>query len=456
MDEEDVIPGQQWRPKIEKAIHESDFFLACLSENSISKRGFLQREIKKALDVWQEKLPDDIYLIPVLLEKCKVPESLADFQWVEIHEQGGWSKLLKAIRIRTNNDYMQIKPAVYHSEKPMHSSLRTNTSSTSETTATKNQEPIHADKSLDNVKGMNKLPLVVFPEEMTNYLKDAAPEYWKSLDEGTKEFIVTLGTKLEPIVQVSPPTPIPLVRGFENLALGSLGENFSQICALVPKLDPGILRLLLTLAALKTTSMLRENAAQDRNTGVWTLLFTINLDPEMLDCYHLDKFLDWFQHYRSNNIIFEVNEKTTINYLKRLKILQSDFKLRFCADDFNDWDQDVKKALCKRVEMSKVDYKTFVAAMDVRGDCPNEAIRRIAAHRIPGKPLIVEGIENPNYLRFLQEHWPSDKYGHLFGQGYIVEPGHPWDTWTTDLRTFGLPGGHFLASPVNTSKHAHH
>ena len=32
---------------------------------SVNQRGFLQSEIRQALEVWKEKLPDDIYLIPV-------------------------------------------------------------------------------------------------------------------------------------------------------------------------------------------------------------------------------------------------------------------------------------------------------------------------------------------------------------------------------------------------------
>jgi hypothetical protein len=68
MDQRDILPGEQWRFCIPQAIRNSDFFLACLSKNSVTKRGFLQKEIRDALDIWQEKLTSDIYLIPVRLE----------------------------------------------------------------------------------------------------------------------------------------------------------------------------------------------------------------------------------------------------------------------------------------------------------------------------------------------------------------------------------------------------
>jgi DNA-binding NarL/FixJ family response regulator len=99
MDTKDILPGERWKSSIQKAIRRSDFFLACLSANSVNKRGFLQKEIKDALDIWQEMLDSDIYLIPVRLEDCEVPESLCEFQWVDLLEEDGWTQLVKAIQV---------------------------------------------------------------------------------------------------------------------------------------------------------------------------------------------------------------------------------------------------------------------------------------------------------------------------------------------------------------------
>ena len=97
MDKKDILPGEDWKSTTQRAIRHSDFFLTCLSANSI-KRGFLQKEIKDALDIWQEMFDSDIYLIPVRLEDCEVPESLRDFQWVNLFEEDGWTRLVKAIQ----------------------------------------------------------------------------------------------------------------------------------------------------------------------------------------------------------------------------------------------------------------------------------------------------------------------------------------------------------------------
>ena len=42
----DILPGELWVNSIQTAIQNSDFFLACLSKNSVDKRGMLQKEIK--------------------------------------------------------------------------------------------------------------------------------------------------------------------------------------------------------------------------------------------------------------------------------------------------------------------------------------------------------------------------------------------------------------------------
>jgi hypothetical protein len=99
IDTKDILPGEQWKSSIQKAIRRSDFFLACLSKNSVSKRGWIQKEIKGALDMWEEKLDSDIYLIPVRLEDCEVPERLRDFQWVDLFEEDGWTRLVEAIQV---------------------------------------------------------------------------------------------------------------------------------------------------------------------------------------------------------------------------------------------------------------------------------------------------------------------------------------------------------------------
>lgn len=104
MDTHDILPGQNWAVSIKRGLRNANFFIACLSSNSVRKRGFLQKEFKIALDLWQEKLEDDIYLIPVRLDSCEAPESLSHLQWVNLFEEDGWSRLAKALHIETQGN----------------------------------------------------------------------------------------------------------------------------------------------------------------------------------------------------------------------------------------------------------------------------------------------------------------------------------------------------------------
>jgi hypothetical protein len=100
LDEEDLLPGQDWKQAIATAVRSSVVVLVCLSKSSIAKTGFVQREIKDALDVADEQPDGSIFLIPVRLEDCDVPQRLCRWHWVNLFDKGGYDKLLNSLRVR--------------------------------------------------------------------------------------------------------------------------------------------------------------------------------------------------------------------------------------------------------------------------------------------------------------------------------------------------------------------
>jgi len=100
MDEEDLVAGQDWRREITKEVKACDIILVCLSQGSASKTGFVQREIKLALDVAEEKPEGAIFLIPVRLEECIVPDRLNQWHWVNYYDENGFEKLIRALYTR--------------------------------------------------------------------------------------------------------------------------------------------------------------------------------------------------------------------------------------------------------------------------------------------------------------------------------------------------------------------
>ena len=75
LDEENILPGQDWDHEIRGAIRRADATIVCLSRGSINKEGYLQREIKHALDVFEEKREGSIFIIPAKLEECELPSA---------------------------------------------------------------------------------------------------------------------------------------------------------------------------------------------------------------------------------------------------------------------------------------------------------------------------------------------------------------------------------------------
>lgn len=116
LDEEKLLAGQNWRVEIPRAVRESDVVVVCLSNKSITKEGYIQKEIKFALDNADEKPEGTIFLIPARLEDCIVPERLSGWQWVDLFEDNGFIKLLRSLKLRADQVGTMIEPSLYGDE----------------------------------------------------------------------------------------------------------------------------------------------------------------------------------------------------------------------------------------------------------------------------------------------------------------------------------------------------
>src|SRR5262252_9318173 len=96
LDDVNILPGQDWDLEINETVRESDAVIVCLSRSSITKEGYVQKEIRAGLGVADEKPEGIIFLIPLKLEECVVPEKLRRYQWAELFTESGYEKLLQA------------------------------------------------------------------------------------------------------------------------------------------------------------------------------------------------------------------------------------------------------------------------------------------------------------------------------------------------------------------------
>jgi formylglycine-generating enzyme required for sulfatase activity len=106
LDTESLLPGQNWKMMISKEMKESSFFLALLSSDSLGKRGYVNKELKFALDILDEFPLDEIYLIPVYIDPCEpLDERLRDIHGIHLYEsyERGVKKLIHALNHYTKS-----------------------------------------------------------------------------------------------------------------------------------------------------------------------------------------------------------------------------------------------------------------------------------------------------------------------------------------------------------------
>lgn len=92
-----ILPGDEWDEEIQGAFSSADVYLIFLSPRSVSKRGYVQREIYDALEKQKYNLVGDIGLIPVLLEECEVPTKISSkYQYVRLPDD--WHLVVQSLK----------------------------------------------------------------------------------------------------------------------------------------------------------------------------------------------------------------------------------------------------------------------------------------------------------------------------------------------------------------------
>ena len=113
LDEKNILPGQRWGTAIREAMRNAHVIIICLSKLSTEKEGHFQREIKNALDIFQEKPENTIFIIPLKFDECVMPPSLTDIQyhWVGSSSlDANYPKLLDSLKARAIDLWGSLTP----------------------------------------------------------------------------------------------------------------------------------------------------------------------------------------------------------------------------------------------------------------------------------------------------------------------------------------------------------
>lgn len=100
-DQERLLPGQKWATEVRKAVRQCDYFIAVISTRSLTKRGFVQRELRQAIDLLDEFPEGSVFIIPARLDDCVIQEErLLSLQYVNLFPSWdvGVEVILKTLR----------------------------------------------------------------------------------------------------------------------------------------------------------------------------------------------------------------------------------------------------------------------------------------------------------------------------------------------------------------------
>jgi hypothetical protein len=102
LDAEKLQPGQDWQHEIRKALLKCDTALVCLTRNFDKHHGYRHEELKLALEKANFLPIDEVFIMPVRLEECGMPEALIHLHRVDLFKAGGYKKLITALRNPSN------------------------------------------------------------------------------------------------------------------------------------------------------------------------------------------------------------------------------------------------------------------------------------------------------------------------------------------------------------------
>jgi hypothetical protein len=89
--------GTDFRSKIEASLRSSDAVVICFSKRLVRKIGFVQRELRWALDAANERPAGVRFVFPVKLEPCEIPSDFETWQYQQSRGRVGYQDLAEAL-----------------------------------------------------------------------------------------------------------------------------------------------------------------------------------------------------------------------------------------------------------------------------------------------------------------------------------------------------------------------
>ena len=230
-DDEKLLPGQDWDLEIEKAVEAADAVIVFLSNNSVTKEGYIQRELRVVLGI-ADYLPEgNIFVIPLRLEDCPTPHRLKMWHYVDYfpssQKDNAYRRLVDSLEKKAETISLSKIENVPKKDIRIHINVIDSEGGITTGSWFKTKPDISVFELLENVKRKS----VTITDELENYeilLHLPLGNTLKKLilEDGLEELSITLRSKATKS-QLS--KPILVIRALFNSFPRAIGEMISTL-----------------------------------------------------------------------------------------------------------------------------------------------------------------------------------------------------------------------------------
>lgn len=116
LDRKTIRAGEDWRQAIREGLKSATHVIALISQHSVNKRGFVQNELRQALELLEETPPGQIFIIPVRPDASEPHHArLNDLHRVDLFNnyEEGLERILESLRATSRSNITPItQPSV--------------------------------------------------------------------------------------------------------------------------------------------------------------------------------------------------------------------------------------------------------------------------------------------------------------------------------------------------------
>lgn len=117
MDIRDIPAGVNWDNEIQKNFSSTNVIIIILSNVSCQKNGYIRREMNEAIDKLKYYKPDDIFVIPILIDDSPVPTFISSkIQYIDYKREDGWALLEKSLALAATQQNIEIAKGVTYGD----------------------------------------------------------------------------------------------------------------------------------------------------------------------------------------------------------------------------------------------------------------------------------------------------------------------------------------------------